>query len=532
MEAIEVCGSKICPREIVNSESPSWVSISYQTFLDDLERAAAYWTHTLSGQGLQQNEVVGLWITGVKYQDLVHIYGLSCAGFIPEVLNAKMTFPIMRDLLTKTGGKGLIYDSSFVDLLADLQLPSLPIPDLKALPALSSPLVALPEVTGNDIALIFHTSGTTSGIPKPVPETHRWLKCQTQVQWPNLWHCYPDGRPLMINNIGSFANVGSATTISYLSWSGHCLVQTSKSDFEVDEFLAMVNNERLNALLLYSPWLSKLLKIARGDPVVLSALQKMGQINHTGAALNPDDEIWATKQGIPVTALYATTETAGCLVSPLSVEGVLSAMRVVDGINCKFIPASGLVQSDLDGDAKQRFQGGQLFDLFLPAAADNCPHPSIRNRPDGHITGDLFEEVRDGLYCFRGRNDDWIRTGKDLVFCDTKSIEDNVLATCADLVQNCVVVGHYKACVVLFVEPIQDITEAKDDELLKATILERTSTFNNRLFVHEQINSMYQIVSVPSGTLPRTSEKGNIRRKAVEDGHAGMLETIYANFQV
>jgi hypothetical protein len=76
-------------------------------------------------------------------------------------------------------------------------------------------------------------------------------------------------------------------------------------------------------------------------------------------------------------------------------------MRVLNGVNCKFIPTRGLDHTDLDADSEQRSQGGRLFDLFLPAEADNCPHPSIRNRPDGHITGDLFEEVKPGLYCFR-----------------------------------------------------------------------------------------------------------------------------------
>ena len=43
----------------------------------------------------------------------------------------------------------------------------------------------------------------------------------------------------------------------------------------------------------------------------------------------------------------------------------------------------------------------QLYDLFLPLTALNCPHPSVRNRPDGHVTGDLFEEVEPGRYAFR-----------------------------------------------------------------------------------------------------------------------------------
>lgn len=168
-------------------------------------------------------------ITGVKYSDLVHIYGLARAGFVPEVLNSNATIPIIRDLFSITGGKALIFDPDFTSRLTHLGLPSLTTPDLDTLPTASS-LPALPEVSANDIAAFFHTSGTTSGVPKPVPETHRWLKCQAQVQWPNLMQCYPDGQPLMVNNMGGsfggwdaarpftdhalgfFANVGSATS--------------------------------------------------------------------------------------------------------------------------------------------------------------------------------------------------------------------------------------------------------------------------------------------------------------------------------
>ncbi|KAJ7625660.1 hypothetical protein FB45DRAFT_795845, partial [Roridomyces roridus] len=168
-----------------------------------------------------------------------------------------------------------------------------------------------------------------------------------------------------------------------------------------------------------------------------------------------------------------------------------------------------------------------------------CPHPSIRNRPDGHITADLFEELKPGVYCFRGRNDDWIRTGKHLITVTKtrkpegsshpRSIEDNVLATCADIVHCVVVVGHYKPAVVLFVEPI---AAKQDEDSLKEEILKRTGAFNSRLFEHEQIQNILQIVCVPAGSPPRTSEKGNIRRKAAEEEHSAVLEEIYAKFKV
>lgn len=88
--------------------------------------------------------------------------------------------------------------------------------------------------------------------------------------------------------------------MSYITWSGQCLIQTSRVDFDAKELLALVK-EGLNALLLYAPWLSKLIVLARSDPVIFGALREMGQICYTGAALNPEDERWLMEHDIQAT---------------------------------------------------------------------------------------------------------------------------------------------------------------------------------------------------------------------------------------
>lgn len=64
--------------------------------------------------------------------------------------------------------------------------------------------------------------------------------------------------------------------------------------------MAMVE-EGLNYVLLYAPWLSKLITIAKSNKEVYGALKKMTQVTYTGASLNPEDEQWLIKNGIPVT---------------------------------------------------------------------------------------------------------------------------------------------------------------------------------------------------------------------------------------
>jgi hypothetical protein len=89
--------------------------------------------------------------------------------------------------------------------------------------------------------------------------------------------------------------------VSYLGWSGQCLVQTSKPDFDTSEFLALIAEAGMNWAFLYAPWLSKLIGIARNDVNVLSALKGLVEVTYTGAALNPSDEAWLVENGVKAT---------------------------------------------------------------------------------------------------------------------------------------------------------------------------------------------------------------------------------------
>ncbi|KAJ7101023.1 hypothetical protein C8R43DRAFT_245904 [Mycena crocata] len=320
-------------------------SITYQNFADDLQKASAFWAQKLTEIGVNSCDVVGLWITGNEYSDLVHLYSLSRAGFIPQIFSQKFTaqgLAVIVDLLSACDGKVLVYDPSFEAAIQNLGLPSLVAP---ALVSLAIPeagvLVSLPDVEPTDTAMIFHTSGTTSGKPKPVPESHRWFKFQTET-WRALCQGSFDGQNLF-NNIGSFGHVGSATMIQHLSVSGQCMVRLSRSGFDRDTLLDLVRLAGLNNLFLYAPWFEKLIKMARTDTEVFNALRGMGQIIYTGASLN---QAWIVEQKIPATVLYATTEIALCMVSDLKDVKTLPAMRVLPIVQHQFIPTKSLKTCD------------------------------------------------------------------------------------------------------------------------------------------------------------------------------------------
>ena len=66
-----------------------------------------------------------------------------------------------------------------------------------------------------------------------------------------------------------------------------------------------------------------------------------------------------------------------------------------------------------------------------------------------------------------------------------------------------------------------------EDEKLKKEIIRQTREFSARRYVHERITSTKFVVVVKRGTLPRTTTKGNVRRRAVEDQYKELLDGIY-----
>ncbi|KAI0717111.1 acetyl-CoA synthetase-like protein [Earliella scabrosa] len=502
----------------------AWGLITYQDFLDALRTATAYWADTLNTRGVKRGDVVSMWLKGSHWSDLANIYAVAAAGFVPEVFGLPFTPLFVQELLAVHNAPALIYDPAFQQSLGDAQWEqcTIPLPKLGDMPAPPKIIGPPPEVQEDDVAMIFHTSGTTGGRPKPVPQTHKWLIAEAEVTWKCVIQSHPEGQHVF-NNIGSFASIGAASCVTFMSWSGACLTQSAGREITADEFLAMVEKCGLNFLLQYAPWMQKLLAAARQRPEILQALRGMQQIAYTGATLNPEDEQWALKEGIPLTPMYANTECGPLMIARLgSGESYLRPAHIVD---CRLVPVAP------DDGASPASTALQLYDFHVLGSAKTCPHPSIRNRPDGHVTGDLFEEVKPGCYVFRGRSDDWIRCGGNPAFCDTKAIEENAMKTCRDLIHNCVVVGHQKICPILVVEPEPepsvDVSTPDAAAKVKSAIIERTAAFNERLFAHERITTPECILFVPAGSLPRTSEKGNVRRKATEEQFTAELDTIY-----
>jgi len=170
----------------------AWRSITYQQFHRDVELFARHWTRVFKHERLPRRSVIGMWcavsnfilytyliffrVSGFTYADVLHIYGISRAGYIPQLFSIRLPNPtVIYELLHKADARAIIYDPSFESILNDCPIPSYCAFQSEQIEFVQENLPSIWDIHEDDIAFYFHTSGSTSGSPKLVPMSYRWL---------------------------------------------------------------------------------------------------------------------------------------------------------------------------------------------------------------------------------------------------------------------------------------------------------------------------------------------------------------------
>ncbi|KAK7037788.1 hypothetical protein VNI00_010749 [Paramarasmius palmivorus] len=477
-----------------------WVSITYSQFAQDIECLSRYWLHNLSRSGIERGSVVALCLGGYEYIDVVQVYAISKAGYIPHTFSRLPGIPVVKELLHKSDTKALIRSETFTEILKEID----DIPIFGSVQpedvGYTDDIPAPPERKASDTALIAHTSGSTSGAPKLVYVSYQWVDGAIK-KFDKPW------RPM--ERVPGVVN--------WIVKTGDCVLQPRKPG-NLDEIIHLLKHDVLDTMFIFAPFLVKLLNISHSDQDLRTALTRLKEITTGGATLPRSAEDYAVKNHINIANIYATTE-GGLMMSSMGTKyDPSNSLRVVDvpGVLYQFIPVT-------HGETESDQPSTKLLELLVSSDSIDCPPLSFRSPEDGHWhTGDLWEQVENGGYIYRGRDDDWIKS-ENACRCDASAIEDNTRMTCGDLIFDCVVVGNGRPSPALFVEP-KDGTEY---EKLKEDIFSRIQPFNNRRIAHERIASPQMIVVIPKNELPRTATKGNIRRRAAEEMYQELLDRIY-----
>ncbi|KAH8120399.1 acetyl-CoA synthetase-like protein [Phellopilus nigrolimitatus] len=511
---------RIAQKSESGSTVDTWLPISYQSFLDDVELAARYWFKKLSSDGLSPRSVVGLWLAGMDYSDVINIYGISRAGFVPQLFSLRLPNPsVVFELLERAKAKALIYDPSFETIVRDPPVPvhrAASVQELESCAGEQLPAFPTPR-SRDDLVFIFHTSGSTSGSPKLVPCNAGWID---SVVFKSREASTPVN-PLkqdVSTWMGSVCHIAQSFMLIGSIQHGSCTIQPTKINFSSEELVDMINRCNLSRLHQFATFLSIHIRHARQNPKLLSYLQSLNTVLYSGLPLPQEDEEYAYQNSLNLVNLFGSTECGAMMFSQRKTGPNARLLSPLKGVKYGFFSVTPNTKSE----AGHVCANNQLLELVILGASPDCPHPSLR-KADGHFhTGDLFLEAQPGKYLFRGRDDDWIKSLNSLR-CDTRAIEDNVRATCADLIDECIVVGTGRASPALFIEPATEM----DHERLKREIIRRTRAFHSRRYLHERITDTELVIVVDRKALPRTATKGNIRRKAVEEAYKDLLDEIY-----
>lgn len=509
---------KVPRLNLSNGIVQQWHSITYKQFYDAVRVFARHWMRVLKAQGIAQKSVVGLWLGGMTYTDVLHIYGVSRAGFVPQLFSLRLPSPeVVFELLQKSNAKALIFDPSFESVLSYSPVPVHLAVDIAIVDVTDEALPEMPAVTnGDDSAFVFHTSGSTSDSPKLIPCSYIWLNTiidkANQTSSPKL-----SGRRDVTVWMGSMCHIGQTFMLLGSLQHGSCTIQPTKIGFSSGELMDMAYRCGLNRLNQFATFLVAHLRRARDDTKLLGLLRNFDEVLYSGLPLPREDEEWAYRNGIKLRNVFGSTECGAMMLSVGGRDSSAQLLRPLKGVSYGFFPISTENQTESGHQSTAK-----MLELVVLADSGDCPDRSLR-QADGHFhTGDLFQEVTPGSFAFCGRDDDWIKSENSLR-CDTKSIEDHVRATCGHLLEECIVVGNGRPSPTLFIEPASDVNHDK----IKKEIIGRTRQFNSRRYLHERISSPDMIIIVPQKTLPRTATKGNIRRRAVEEMYEAQLNLIY-----
>ncbi|GJJ14467.1 hypothetical protein Clacol_008731 [Clathrus columnatus] len=476
-----------------------WTDITYEKFLGDINWCAGYWLRKLQ---CPRGSLVGLWMSGLVYRDFVHLFGLIKAGFVPQLLNLKVhSIEIATEYFRRSNITHIIYASNApaAQLGNDFQIHEIidrKLDQSDKIADLHEPV--LRKENGDDVVLIFNSSGSTSGKPKLIPYTRKWIDGHARKPIPGL----PNGTEIGIGINGIIHGSQFAFSLQQFQ-NGACVVLMPWLEFTGPELIQIITECKANVLSQLTPIFSKTLREAMVNSELRAALKSLSFVGCGGSVFGDNERLWAMELGILVKNIYGTTEMGVTMLSGR--DPIILHPFKLPGFVYEFI------DQDAEAEIKTKNANNRLVEAIVPSSSLDCPYPTFRDPIDGHFhTRDLFEEVEPNGFTYRGRLDDMIKMSKGQK-CSTLFIESQVLLTCKDLVSACVVVGSGKPSPVLLVEPLEETT---DTVLLKEMIGKKAELINKDGFPHERVRSS-DILIVPSGTIPRTP-KGNINRNAAE----------------
>ncbi|KAK3631936.1 hypothetical protein LTR56_012409 [Elasticomyces elasticus] len=371
------------------------------------------------------------------------------------------------------------------------------------------PQVAIEE---SDVGYLHHTSGTSSGTPKPIRQSHRAAVGVLPHFKQDRQFATFTTTPLYHGGIADLFRAWSSRATIWL-FPGKKVPITAAN---ICKCLQLASRSEGMDPVKYFSSVPYVLQMMEQFPEGLQRLQKMDIVGVGGAALPDEVGDRLVKNNVNLISRFGSAEYGFLLSSHRDYghDKSWQYLRVASGAE-KYISFESQ-QSDAEGLAEL---------VVLP----EWPHMAKRNREDGsYATSDLFAphpEGIEGAWRYHSRADSQLTliTGKKF---DPAPVEASLVASLAGIVDDVLIFGNGRPYpgVLLFRSPAAKALS--DDELIEQ-VWPHAEKLNAGSQDHARVS---RAMLVPMAVLEKPlekSSKGTLLRGAVEKRFAAEIESAY-----
>ena len=373
------------------------------------------------------------------------------------------------------------------------------------------------EILGSDIAYLHHTSGTSSGMPKPIPQTHQAGIGVLPFIEPHAMDnpATFTTTPLYHGGIADLLRAWTSLACIHL-FPGKGVPITASN---IVKCLGIAKTSPLSGraqLLKYFSSVPYVLQMMEAEPRGLEYLQSIAIVGVGGAALPAEVGDRLVASGVNLISRFGSAE-CGFLLS--------SARRYGEDKEWSYLRIAPGAQDYIKFEHQPSTEGGeQLAELVVQK---DWPHMAKRNRADGaYATSDLFAQHPDveGAWRYHSRADSQLTliTGKKF---DPAPLEAAIASaeTLRDLIEDVVIFGNGKPFpgMLVFSKPGQG------DQSLSQSVWSVVSTLNEGSQSHARIAEHMIVVMGKAEPKLEKSSKGTLLRGAVEKRFAQTIEDAY-----
>jgi acyl-coenzyme A synthetase/AMP-(fatty) acid ligase len=362
-----------------------------------------------------------------------------------------------------------------------------------------------------DTAFIFHTSGTSTGLPKPIPQSHR----AAFAVLPAL-----DGRqsatftttPLYHGGIADCFRAWTSRALIWLFPAANIPITT----LNVQSCLLIAtkaSREMSAPKVKYFSSVPYVLQMLADDESGISILQSMELVGVGGAALSPPVGDKLVEAGVNLISRFGSAECGFLLASNRDFKTDREWQYLRPS------PISDYLSFEDESESSG---------LSMLVVKKGWPHLAKTNREDGSfVTGDLFEphQTISGAWRYHSRSDSQITlsTGKKF---DPAPLEDQI-ASKSPLIREVLVFGTGRHAPGLLIFPSKQALSMTDSDL-EEELWEVIRWVNSKGQGHTKLHRDKLVIMPADQPMLTRSAKGTLLRGAVETTFAEKISSAYA----